>query len=75
MEKQTIKWQGNKDHGIEFRSREGEPDEVLIWRNGDCLMHLERMDDNQLWIGLHFDDRKTIHLDLTSKSDITISKR
>jgi len=69
-----IKWQGDKKYGTEIRYSNGEIDEVLMWRDGDCVMHLERMDDNSIWIGLH-EKRSTTHIDLNSKEDIAINKR
>lgn len=44
----------SEENRIELRPREnGDFDELVIWRNGECLLHAEMMDHNRLWIGIY----------------------
>jgi hypothetical protein len=39
---------------IEVRKKpDGSVDEVLLYIDDECVMHLEYMDDNKIWIGLY----------------------
>lgn len=42
---------------------DGELDEVVA--SGTMTFHLERMDDEEWWIGLTFADGKTLHVDIS----------
>jgi hypothetical protein len=37
-------------------------DEVVLWQDGRCLIHLERMHEECIWMGL-YDDPYCLHLD------------
>ena len=58
-EPMTSVWIGDKANGIELRpegkTKEGMLilDELLIYRDGKCLFHLERMDDTSYWFGIY----------------------
>lgn len=55
------------------KDKAGRLDEILLYADGKCLMHLERMDKTHVWFVLHTDaaDR---HFRLTTWKD-TIALR
>ena len=49
-------------------TKDGELDEIVLTVNGKCIMHLERMDDNYVWMGIYAD--KNLHVRLGAKGKI-----
>ena len=41
-------------------------DEVVLYVNGECLFHLEQMDDNQWWMGVGTPDGQFVHVNLVT---------
>lgn len=60
---------------VERRNTEaGDVDEVLLYRNDECLMHLEYMDEDLIWIGLYEEGRGSClsHVNISSETSITV---
>ena len=56
----------NKQIGdVELRYIDGILDEVVLMKNGNCVFHLEYMDDGHVWMGI--DD---VHVNLYSEASI-----
>lgn len=52
----------HRDGPFEIRLNEdGTIDEILLYINGECVMHLEQMDDSYFWMGLYAEG-KTCHV-------------
>lgn len=47
----------------------GSIDEILLYRDGECLVHLEYMDSGLVWMGL-YGKEKMAHVRLGAKSRI-----
>lgn len=45
-------WYGDKTDGIEIRRQSGEIDEIILYRNGECVVHIESMSDQCFWMSL-----------------------
>ena len=62
-------WIGTKTNGIEFRSFDDSTlDEVCLYVDGECVFHLEMMDDHLFWVGLYAKSNKTAHLYIGAKN-------
>lgn len=62
-------WYGDSTNGIEFRQLDSadELDEVLLYVDGKCVVHLEAMSETSYWIGLYAKGHEA-HLHIGSKS-------
>lgn len=61
-------WHGDKTDGIEIRfNDDGSLDEVIVYVDGKCIVHLEQMSDVSWWVGLYAKGH-TAHLDIGSKN-------
>ena len=57
---------------IEVRNKpDGSVDEVVMMIGGKCVLHLEYMDDNYIWIGVYDQEGEMAHIRLTAKKRIT----
>lgn len=61
-------WIGDKQNGVELRYAAGGLDEVCLYANGVCVMHMEVMNDVGIWFGLHPRDGVMVHLNIFSKN-------
>jgi hypothetical protein len=44
---------GDQEDGIEIRrDEEGELDEIIVYRDGRCVVHIEAMSDQMFWMSL-----------------------
>ena len=53
------------DVEVRFFPDENSLDEVVLYKNGECLFHLEYLDDGRVWIGVG-----DVHVNLTSETPI-----
>lgn len=58
-------WQGDKTNGIEFRYQEKDLDEIVMYIDGKCVLHIERMYDTNFWMGL-YSEKHTAHVHMES---------
>ncbi len=57
---------------IEVRKKDdGSIDEVLLYIDDECVMHMEYMDHNSVWIGLYDGKEYPTHVRLGSSDSIT----
>jgi len=63
------KWIGDKQNGIECRGEdvEGALDEVCLYVNGQCVMHMEAMSEVCYWFGFYIGDHE-VHMNISSRS-------
>ena len=40
---------------VELRRADGAFDELVVWKDGECLAHAEMLSDDCLWIGFYPD--------------------
>lgn len=60
-------WYGDKTDGIEIRRQEGHIDEIVAYRNGECVVHIEAMSDQCFWMSL-MSKRFELHANCYSKN-------
>ena len=55
----------------------GEFDELMLYdASGECIVHFEMMDDNQLWIGLSLPGTEDeIHVNISARGKLKIMVR
>jgi hypothetical protein len=61
-------WSGDKTNGIETRYQGGEVDEVCLYVDGECVLHLEQMSDQCFWMGLRTKNGYGVHVNIFSKN-------
>ena len=59
-------WYGNSKNGIEVRYQEDELDEICVYVNGECVLHMEQMSDQCYWMGIEAGGY-TVHAHVFSK--------
>ncbi len=68
---QQSEWFGDKSDGIELRYQgEGEDrflDEIVVYRDGECSVHIEAMSDQCYWMSLQ-SKRFEVHANCFSKN-------
>ncbi len=69
--KPKSRWVGNKQNGIEIRYSEGESkeviDELLLYVDGKCIMHMEAMSEVCYAFGFYLSDSE-LHMNVVSRN-------
>lgn len=60
-------WYGDKADGIEIRRHGGQIDEIVVYRDGECVVHVEAMSDQCFWMSL-MSKRFEVHANCYSKN-------
>ena len=66
-EEKHSEWRGNKQDGIELRYHGDDLDEVVLYRNGECCVHIEGMSPVCYWMSLSSQDNE-VHINISSKN-------
>ena len=64
------RWIGDKQKGIELRfDKDGERplDELLLWLDGEVMMHMEATSCKNYWFGFHLDGHE-VHMNIGSRN-------
>jgi len=69
-------WIGDKQNGIELR-QDGDAvasngleilDELVLYLDGKCVMHMEATSQVNYWFGFHLPDGSEVHMNVCSKN-------
>lgn len=60
-------WYGDKQDGIEVRMCGDHIDEIVVYRNGQCCVHIEQMSDQCYWMSL-MSERFEVHANIYGKN-------
>ena len=61
-------WYGDKHDGIEVRIVNAKVDEIILYRNGECVVHLEALSDQQISLSM-ISKGYEVHTNLFSVND------
>lgn len=59
-------WFGDTTDGIEIRRQGGQIDEIIVYRDGECVVHIEATSDQCFWMSL-MSKRFEVHAHCFSK--------
>lgn len=67
------RWYGDNQNGIEVRIIDGAVDEIVLYVDGKCAMHMEQMSDSCFWFGLYVGPH-TVHANCAAKqAEVTVT--